>query len=176
MDWPEIGSPPITLRITRFFSLLLVALTLGMTFCHVMEIPGKLRLDGSTWLTVQQNLYVAFGTIGAVIEVLAILLTWVVAAQVRHRQPAFRWTVAAGVCVSAGLAVWFALVAPVNDALGGWTPASLPPDWSSYRDGWEIGHAIHAALFAAGFISLLIALLAETSDVPSRARIRAREL
>jgi hypothetical protein len=41
------------LNATRFLSLLLVALTLGMTFCHVMEIPGKLRLDGATWLIVQ---------------------------------------------------------------------------------------------------------------------------
>ncbi len=127
-------------------SLLLVALTLGMTFCHVMEMPGKLRLDAGTWLAGQQKLYVAFGTVGAVIEVLAILLTWPVAVQVRHCQPAFRCTVAAGGYVSAGLAVWFALVAPVNNVLSGWTPAILPSDWSSYRDRWETGHAIHAAL------------------------------
>lgn len=139
-----------------------------MTFCHVMEVAGKLRLDGATWLAVQQNLYVAFGRVGAVIELLAILLTWVVAVQVRRRRPAFRWTVAAGLCVSAGLVVWFALVAPVNDALSGWTPATLPPNWSSYRDRWETGHAIHAALFAAGFISLLISSLAETpEDAPA---------
>jgi hypothetical protein len=91
-----------------------VALTLGMIFCHVMEIPGKLRLDGATWLVVQQNLYVAFGVVGAVIEVFSILLTWVVAIQVRRRSFAFAWTVAASLCVTAGLAVWFAMVAPVN--------------------------------------------------------------
>jgi hypothetical protein len=78
---------PIALKITRFFSLLLVALTLGMTFCHVMEVAGKLRLEGTTWLTVQQNLYVAFGKIGAVIELLAILLTWLATVQVRLRLP-----------------------------------------------------------------------------------------
>ena len=89
-----------------------MALTLGMTFCHVMEIPGKLRLDGVTWLTVQQNLYGAFGVVGAAIELLSILLTWVVAVQVRHRRPAFLWTVAAGLFVTVGLAVWFAVVAP----------------------------------------------------------------
>ena len=77
----------------------------------------------------------------------------------------------AGLCVGAGLAVWFALVAPVTDALSGWTPATLPPDWSSYRHRWETGHAIHAALFAAGFISLLVALLAETpDDAPASSR------
>ncbi len=148
--------------------MLLVALTLGMTFCHVMEMPGKLRLDGATWLTVQHNLYVAFGTVGAVIEVLAILLTWVVVAQARGRRSAFPWTVAAGLSVTAGLAVWIAVVAPVNAALSTWTPATLPPDWSSYRDRWEIGHALHAALLALGFGALVSALLVETpEDAPA---------
>jgi hypothetical protein len=67
------------LRPLRFVNLLLVALTFGLTWCHVMEIPGKLRLSGPEWLTVQHNLYVAFGgPVGGPIEVAAILLTWAV--------------------------------------------------------------------------------------------------
>jgi hypothetical protein len=70
--------------------------------------------------------------------------------------------VAAAVCVSAGLANWFLLVAPMNAALSPWTPATLPADWTRYRDQWELGQAIHAGLFALGFSALLFALLAET--------------
>jgi hypothetical protein len=44
------------LRSLRFVNLLLVALTFGLTWCHVMEIPGKLRLSGPEWLGVQHNL------------------------------------------------------------------------------------------------------------------------
>jgi hypothetical protein len=128
----------MTLKVARFVSLLLVALTLGLTFCHVMEIPGKLRLSGAAWLTVQQNLYIAFGSpLGAWIEVGAILLTWVVLLQVRRRRAAFGWTLASALCLSAGLTVWFLLVAPVNAALAGWTPEALPADWTSYRDQWR---------------------------------------
>ena len=152
----------MALKTVRFLSLLLVALTLGMTFCHVMEIPGKLRLGGAAWLTVQHNLYVAFGILGAVIEVLAILATWVVVFLVRRRRPAFFWTLGAAICVTAGLAVWFLLVAPMNAALSGWTPETLPVDWTSYRNQWEVGHAIHAALFGLGFSALVVTLLAET--------------
>jgi hypothetical protein len=36
----------------RFVNLLLVALTFGLTWCHVMEIPGKRRLSGPEWLSV----------------------------------------------------------------------------------------------------------------------------
>lgn len=154
------------LNTTRFLSLLLVALTLGMTFCHVMEIPGKLRLEGAVWLTVQQNLYVAFGVVGAAIEVLSILLTWVVVVQVRSRRPAVYWTVGAALCVTLGLLAWAVLVAPMNAALSGWTPATLPADWTRYRNQWEIGHAMHAALFGLGFSALVIALLVETPGVP----------
>ena len=153
------------LKVARFASLLLVALTLGLTFCHVMEIPGKLRLSGMLWLTLQQNLYVAFGPpLGAWIEVGAILLTWVVVLQVRRRRAAFGWTLASALCLSAGLTVWFLLVAPVNAALAGWTPETLPAEWASYRDQWETGHAIHCALFALGFAGLVISLLAETPN------------
>lgn len=151
----------MVLKTTRFLSLLLVALTLGLTFCHVMEIPGKLRLDGGQWLAVQHNLYVAFGRVGAVIEVASILLTWLLVFQVRRR-PAFYWTLAAAVAVTAGLADWFLMVAPMNAALSGWTPATLPADWTAYRNQWELGHAIHAALFGLGFSALVGALLAET--------------
>jgi hypothetical protein len=161
----------MALKATRFVSLLLVALTLGMTFCHVMEIPGKLRLAGPDWLTVQHNLYVAFGVAGAAIEVLAILLTWVLVLQVRKRRPALYWTLGAAGCVTAGLIVWFMLVAPMNAALSGWTPATLPADWTGYRDQWEAGHAVHALLFGLGFSALVIALLAETPhDDPRRGR------
>jgi hypothetical protein len=152
----------LALKAVRYLSLLLVALTLGLTFAHVMEIPGKLRLDGATWLAVQHNLYVAFGVVGAVIEVLAIALTWLLVLMTRRRRPALWWTLAAAACVSAGLGDWFLLVAPMNAALSVWTPDTLPADWTRYRDQWELGHAIHAGFFALGFSALVLALLAET--------------
>jgi hypothetical protein len=152
----------MALKSMRFATLLLVALTLGLTFAHVMEIPGKLRLAGPDWLTVQQNLYVAFGVVGAVIEVAAILLTWVLAVLVRRRRPAFALTLVAAACATAGIVAWALLVAPMNTALSAWTPASLPDDWTATRNQWEIGHAIHCGFFALAFCGLLLALLAET--------------
>src|SRR3954447_3865402 len=44
------GRSPMVLKVLRFVSLFLMALTLGLTFCHVMEIAGKLRLSGAEWL------------------------------------------------------------------------------------------------------------------------------
>jgi len=121
----------MALKTLRFVSLLLVTLIFGLAFCHVMEIPGK---NGTEWLAVQQNLYVTFGApIGASIEVLAILLTWILAISVRKRRPALYWTIVAAVCVTAGLAAWFSLVAPMNAVLGAWTPEALPAERASCR-------------------------------------------
>jgi hypothetical protein len=106
---------------------------LGLLFAHVQEIVGKLRLDGSQSLTVQHNLYVGFGAVGAVLEVTAILSCWAVWWMVRRR-PAARPSLVAALCTSLALAVWVALVAPTNAALSGWTAATLPADWTSYRN------------------------------------------
>lgn len=153
----------MTLRIVRFASLFLVALILGLAFCHVMEIPGKLRLSGPDWLAVQHNLYIAFGVpLGAGLELASIALCWLLVAMVRGRRPAFGWTLAGAVSVTAGLVGWVLLVSPMNAVLDGWTADAPPPHWTDVRDRWELGHAIHAAFFALGFAALLAAILAET--------------
>jgi hypothetical protein len=146
----------------RFVTLLLITLVFGLAFAHVMELPGKLRLDGPAWLTVQQNLYVGFGALGSVAEPLAILLTWVLVAMLRGRRPAFWLTLVAAVCVTAGLAEWATIVAPMNARLSAWTQATLPADWTATRDRWELGHVLHAALFGAAFCLLVAAMLADT--------------
>ena len=62
---------------------------------------------------------------------------------------------------------FFLLNAPVNEALNGWTPQTLPADWDRYRLQWEIGHAI-AALFgviALVAMSMAVSRCARTSVV-----------
>jgi len=122
-------------------------------------LPGKLRMDGPTWLTVQQNLYIGFGPLAAVVEPFGILLTWVPVFILRpHRLP-FRLALLAAVCTMIGLVEWALVVAPMNTLLNGWTTATLPTDWTACRDQWELGHAIHAALFGAAFCALLGTML-----------------
>lgn len=156
------------LKFVRFLNLLLVALTLGMTFCHALEYPGKLRLSGPEWLTVQHNIYVAFGVIGAIIEVMAIATTWIVFAQLRSWKAARVLTLLAALAVTAALGIWFGWVEPVNTALNAWTPDTLPDNWTRFRDRWEAGHAASAVLFLLAFSALVVAILTETENPPRR--------
>lgn len=156
------------LKVIRFVNLLLVALTLGMTFSHALEYPGKAKLDGAEWLTVQHNVYLAFGVVGAIIEVTAILTTWIVFAQIRSWKLARVLTLLAGLATTAALGIWFGWVDPVNTALKAWTPATMPDNWMSFRDRWEAGHAVSAILFGLAFSALVVAILSETENPQRR--------
>ncbi len=145
--------------VTGVAALLLVTLIFGLAFAHVMELPGKVRLDGLAWLVVQQNLYIGFGPLAAVVEPLSILLTGAFAFTRRRSRIGFRLALLAGACTALGLIEWAFVVAPMNTLLNGWTPATLPVTWTACRDQWELGHAIHAALFGAALCLLLGALL-----------------
>lgn len=53
-------------------TVLLVAMAMGMALAHALELPGKLRLDEQTCLSVQRIYYPGF-TIGCVAEPLALI-------------------------------------------------------------------------------------------------------
>jgi hypothetical protein len=147
-------------NIICYCATLLVALVLGLAFAHVVELPGKLWLDGLTWLTVQQNLYIGFGPLASVMEPLGILLIWILVFMSRRDRPVFWLSLVAAICTTAGLAEWALVVAPMNTLLDSWTVATLPEDWTACRDQWEFGHVVHAILFGIAFCSLLGTLLA----------------
>ena len=77
----------------RFTAILLAALTLGMGFCHLMQLPARMGWDQYLWVgsTVQGGLYRLFGSIGAVIDVAAVIALALLAYFVReHGRPGFR--------------------------------------------------------------------------------------
>jgi len=53
------------------------------------------------------------------------------------------------------LADFFVFNQPVNEALLGWMPATLPADRSNYRLRWEIGHALTALFSVIAFATLI---------------------
>jgi hypothetical protein len=139
-----------------------LALLIGFSAClapmaHVLELPNKVRLDGSLWLAVQQHLYAGWGPlIGAPTEIGGLIISLILlAANRRHARRAVLFGLA-GAAYGAMLLSFFLLNAPVNGAVNTWTAATLPTDWTNYRLRWEIGHAV-AALFALlAFVATLL--------------------
>ena len=59
----------------RFIAIMLAALTLGLGFCHLMQLPARMAWDQYLWVgsTVQGGLYAMFGSVGAIIFIAAVI-------------------------------------------------------------------------------------------------------
>lgn len=152
----------MALKVARFINLFLIIVALGALLAHFYEMPAKLALSGPDWLATQLALYRGWGPFLGPFEVGGVISTWTILVFVRKRQPAFALTLIAALCLSAGLALFFILVNPVNHAFATWTPATIPSDWTDYRARWEYGHAVRAMLAFVAFLLLIGAVIAET--------------
>ena len=145
----------------QFITIMFTALSMGMALCHLLEMPAKMTYDGALWLTLLQTLYGAFGTIGAFIEVGAVVTAVVLAFLVRQRRLAFVWTFLGAVCLVAAHAAWWVWVAPVNATMAPLTLETLPTDWIGLRDQWEYTHAARAVLQIIALGAFVFSVLPE---------------
>jgi hypothetical protein len=162
-------------KIWRFVSIYLTAITLALTFSHLLEMPRKLRYGQDLYMAVQHTLYLYFALVGAPAELGAVLSLGVLCFLVRRRGRSFALTLIAAICVAAGLAVWFAVVSPANGQMAQWTGIPLPGNWMETRRHWEFGHAASAVLDLIGFGALIASVLFDPwpeSRAPGEANAR----
>lgn len=144
----------------RLAALTLSALTLGLSFAHVLEMPAKLAYAPAVYVALQNSLYVSFGPprVGTFVEPGAILATGLLAYLVRRRRPAFWLTVGAEICLLLAFpVVFFLFTDPANAVFQG--AASVPPDFERYRIQWEYSHAARFVLQLAAFVLLARSVL-----------------
>jgi len=147
----------------RLANLVLSVLAMLAPMAHVLELPNKLSLDGCLWLAVQQHLYRGWGPLlGGPAEVGALTTSLLLAVRQRRNREVLRPTLVAVFGYAAMLVGFFVFNRPVNQAVTGWTPASLPADWTTYRLHWEIGHALAALLSAISLAAVILAGVRET--------------
>ena len=153
------------LKGTRFVAIMLATLTLGLGFCHLMQLPARMGWDQYLWVgsTVQGGLYSLFGSAGAVIDIATVIALALLAYFVReHGRPGFPLALAAAILFALALVLWWVLVYPVNVELAKWVNGPVPADWTGYRARWEWGHAIISLVELAGFGALIASVLADT--------------
>jgi hypothetical protein len=160
------------LFIWRLLTLILVALSMALSFCHLMEMPVRLSWEPALWMATTNfgGLYYLFGRAGAAIDVSAIVAAAVLVFLTRYRRPSFQLTIAGALLMAAGLAAWFGFVAPMNAIMAGWTAGTVPADFAAVRDQWEYSHATIAAIKIAGLAALLLSVLVETGPASRAAR------
>jgi hypothetical protein len=149
-------SAKMPLRTLQFVTLLFVALVMGTSFAHALEMPAKMRVPGPMWLTFQHTLYANFAIVGGVVEIGSIVTATMLAYRQRRNPEAFRLTALAALCVLVAFAVvWVGFTNPVNQRTAVWTEQSMPPDWARWRSQWEISHVVRYVLHLAAFAALL---------------------
>lgn len=136
-------------------------LSSGLTLTHVLQDPGSRGLGGAEWLRVQHTFYGGFAMVGGVGEILGLVAAGVLGVWLlvrRNIASGVRVSIAA-LCLLATLLAYFFGNRPVNSRIADWTPATLPPDWTAYRDIWEASHAISAVLSVSAFVLLAISVV-----------------
>lgn len=152
----------LILRTSQGVALVCAGLSAGVGFAHLLELPNKRLLSAQEYLFVQQRLYEGFGRVIGPIETVALLGTAVAAVLLRKRRAPFIVSLLALISFVAAQIIWQLHNGPVNQAVEAWTAATLPPDWTSYRDRWEVAHAVRAGLYTLGLGVLSFSVLLET--------------
>jgi hypothetical protein len=161
------------LRTWRFITLFFVALLMGSTFSHLLEMPAKMAASAELWLTFQQTLYHNFSTLGGVVEIGAIFSTLVLILLSRRHPTAFYLSGVAILSLStAFFVVWILFTNEVNIETAKWTARIIPPDWADWRTQWEASHAVRCALHVMAFGALAASFL---SEVPTDEKIEKRK-
>jgi hypothetical protein len=147
------------LRTLANINLVIAFIATTGPIAHVLELLPKLALDGPLWLGIQQHLYRGWGAVFGPVEILALLSSLLLMMQFRDHPARLRVYLIASLCYALMLICFFVFNNPVNQALNGWTAATMPADWMRYRTQWEIGHALAALLSVIAFIVLIRARL-----------------
>lgn len=155
----------IFLRAWRFLTLMLASFSLSLSMTHLLELPQRMQFDQQLWVrvTVFENVYKLFGSIGAAFEVTAILTAIVLVFLVYKHGSTFYWTLGGAIFMVLAFVSWIVFVAPINTQFALWLTNPVPVDWMRYRDQWEYAHAVNAFIKIMGLSLLTISVLVETS-------------
>ena len=120
-------------RCLRFFTSLLVALSAGLAFAHVLEQSAKMQYEAFLYITLRKSLYVRWGPpqIGGFLEPLAIIATGLLAFYIRIATRELCFSLGALLALLLAFqVVFFWLVAPANTAFMAAALPSIPPNWA----------------------------------------------
>ena len=152
------------IRSWRFITLMLASFSLSLSMTHLLELPQRMQFDQQLWVrvTVVENVYKLFGSVGAVFEITAILTAIVLAFLVRKHGSTFYWTLGGAIVLVLAFMSWIMFVAPMNAEFAKWLTNPVPADWTRYRDQWEYAHAVNAFIKIIGLSLIVISVIVET--------------
>jgi hypothetical protein len=166
------------LRVWQTIAITLVALTMGTSFAHVLELPAKLHYTGEFYLRLQTSMYAYWGppSVTGFVEPAAVLSVLSLAVLCRRRPVTQRLTLGAAICLLLAFpVVFFWRVAPANATFFHATQTGiLPANWNVWRMRWETGHAIRFVLHLIAFVLLALSLTGERAETLPKEALEQR--
>jgi len=152
------------IRTWRFITLMLASFSLSLSMTHLLELPQRMQFDQQLWVrvTVVENVYKLFGSVGAVFEITAIITAIMLAFLVRKQGSTFYWTLGGAIVLVLAFLSWIMFVAPMNVEFAKWLTNPIPMDWMRYRDQWEYAHAVNALIKIIGLSLIVISVIVKT--------------
>ena len=146
------------LKPMQFIALLLMGIELGVSYSHLMQLPGKSQLLVATFIAVQTVLIQYKIGLG-IVEIGSFLAMLVILWLVRTKTLTFRLTLSALLMLVAAFLVWGIFIEPINAVVDTWTASSFPENWTLYRDRWHLFHIVRLILLTIGMSSLIGSVL-----------------
>ena len=145
---------------------MLASFSLSLSMTHLLELPQRMQFDQQLWVrvTVIENVYRLFGTVGATFEIAAILTAIILVFLVRKHGSTFYWTLGGAMLLIMAFVSWIVFIAPMNAEFAKWLTTPIPSNWMQYRDQWEYAHAVNAFIKIIGLSLLIISVLVETPE------------
>jgi hypothetical protein len=139
-------------------TLVLVALVMGASFSHALEIPPKMAASGPFWVSCQQNIYRLYRLVVGPAEATAALVvtTFVYFDFV---WAGFYATLIAAISLILAFLVWIVVTERANREISRWRPENPPTNWMRWRAQWEYSHLARFGLHLTGLASLVVGLL-----------------
>ena len=146
------------LKPMQFIALLLMGIELGISYSHLMQLPGKSQLSVTMFIAVQTVLIQYKIGLG-VVEIGSFLAMLIILWLVRTKTLTFCLTLGALLMLIAAFLVWGVFIEPINAVVDTWTANSFPDNWTSYRDRWHLFHIVRLILLTVGTSSLIGSVL-----------------
>src|SRR5262245_55124695 len=122
-----------------FLAIMLTAIAMGAALAHLFELPNKIDIGATDYLTVQRN-YDNWWIVGLSVP-LAFLSVLALTIVLRGTGTSFRLALIAFLLLVGELVLFWGLTAPVNRATENWT--MLPGNWEELRAQWEYPMPAH---------------------------------
>ena len=155
------------LRLTFFVHLFLFALVVGVFWGTWFSLSRSMSsITASTFLEVGHTMIANLGGPMAVLMPLTLVSAVPVLFVLHrlHRRASFFLVLVGAALLLVALVITLSVNVPIDDAIAGWTVNTLPSDWTSIRNRWEVYHAARTFIGLAGFGSALAAVLWSRRD------------